>query len=68
MAIGLLKDGKSVFNKACTMLPSWVYPVEVLHHHLGAKGEQHVLAAASSSKQAVKKSLRPHRASKPASK
>ena len=35
-------------------LPSWVYPVEVLHNLLGAKGEQHVLAATaarSSSKQ-----------------
>ena len=49
--------------------PSWVYPVEVLHHLLGAKAEQHVLAAASSSKQqAPQKSLRPHRGSKPASK
>ena len=27
------------------------YPVEVLHHLLGAKGEQHVLAAASSKQQ-----------------
>ena len=37
---------------------------------IGAKAEQHVLAAASSSskQQAVKKSLRPHRGSKPASK
>ena len=32
-------------------LPSWVYPVEVLHHLLGAKAEQHVLASSSSSKQ-----------------
>ena len=48
-----------------TFLPSCVYPVEVLHHLLGAKDELHVLA---SSKQAVKKSLRPHRGSKPASK
>ena len=31
--------------------PSWVYPVEVLHHLLGTTGEQHVLAAAASSKQ-----------------
>ena len=54
-------------------LPSWVYPVEVLHHLLGAKGEQHVLAAAaaaasSNKQQALKKSLRPYRGSKPASK
>ena len=46
------------------LLPSWVYPVEVLHHLLGAKAELHVLA--SSSKQALKKSLRPYRGSKPA--
>ena len=108
MAIGLSKDGKWVFNKACTtpwchagvhfevkmsrfravfqddrpdrggtslkqavffqrsfpmrytrlgpssflvrVLPSWVYPVEVLHHLLGAKGEQQNLAAAASSR------------------
>ena len=31
------------------LLPSWVYPVEVLHHLLGSKGGQHVLAAAASS-------------------
>ena len=53
-------------------LPSSVYPVEVLHHLLGAKAEQHVLASNSSSssstKQASKKSLRGHRGSKPASK
>ena len=46
-------------------LPSWVYPVEVSHHLLGAKAEQHVLASRSISKQhqqqAHKKSLRPHR-------
>ena len=28
--------------------PSWVYRVKVLHHLLGSKGEQHILAAASS--------------------
>ena len=52
--------------------PSWVYPIEVLHNLLRAKGEQHVLAsskqqAAARRKQASKKSLRPHRGSKPAS-
>ena len=57
-------------NFGCLWLPSWVYPVEVLHHLLGAKGEQHVLASSSSSKQqqASKKSLPRHRGSKPASK
>ena len=35
------------------LLPSWVYPVEVLHHFLGAKGEQHILAPASSKQQAA---------------
>ena len=47
--------------------PSWVYPVEVLHHLLGAKAQQHVLAS-SSKQQAVKKCLPPHRGTKPASK
>ena len=58
-------------------LPSWVYPVQVLHHLLGAKAELHVLASNGSSnskqqqqqqQQALKKSLGPHRGSKPASK
>ena len=52
-------------------LPSWVYPVEVLHPSLGPKGEQHILASskqASKQQQAVKKSLQRHRGSKPASK
>ena len=30
-----------------TFLPSWVYAVEVLHHLLGSKDKQHILAAAS---------------------
>ena len=50
-------------------LPSWVYLVEVLHHLLGSKDELHVLAGNSKQQQqAVKKSLRPHRGSKPAAK
>ena len=52
------------------LLPSWVYPVEVLHHLLGSKADQHVLAAtaaaASSKQQKVQTSLRPHCGSKPA--
>ena len=31
------------------LLPSWVYPVEVLHHLLGSKAELHILAAAAAS-------------------
>ena len=58
--------------QVCCLLTKWVYPVEVLHHLLGSKDEQHVLAAAASSskqqQQASKKSLRRHRGSKPASK
>ena len=58
------------------LLPSLVYPVEVLHHLLGSNGEQHILAAAAvtaaaaaaCNKQAVKKSLDRQHASEPASK
>ena len=32
-------------------LPSWVYPVEVLHHLLGSRAEQHVLASNSKQQQ-----------------
>ena len=31
------------------LLPSWVYPVEVLQPFLGSEGEQHILASSSSS-------------------
>ena len=49
-------------------LPSWVYPIEILQPFLGSKDEQHILAAtapASSKQQAIKKSFRGHRGSKP---
>ena len=51
-----------------------VCPIEVLHHLLGSKGEQHILVSNSNSsssggkqqQQVVQKSLRPHRVSQPA--
>ena len=35
-------------------LPSWVYPVKVLHHLLGSKDELHILASSSSSSSSSK--------------
>ena len=65
---GVKRHGLDVGTR-WTLFPSWVYPVEVLHHLLGAKGELHVLASNSNSKQqAHKKSLGPYRGSKPAPK
>ena len=43
------KMGSGVGTKRRLSLPSWVYPVEVLHPFLGSKGEQHILASSSSS-------------------
>ena len=43
-------------------------PIDVLQPYLGSKGVQHILASSSSKQQALKKSLRGHRGSKPGSK
>ena len=51
----VMANGCSMWHVPCrgatrwSILPSWVYPVEVLHHPLGSKGEPHVLASSSSS-------------------
>ena len=65
MAIGLSKDGKWVFNKACTT--PWCHAVvhfEVKMSRFPAAFWDHC----NKHQQALQKSLRPHRGSKPASK
>ena len=65
MALGLSKDGKWVFNKACTT--PWCHAVvhfEVKMSHFPAAFQDH----RNKHQQALKNSLRPHRGSKPASK
>ena len=65
MAIGPSKDGKWVFNKACTT--PWCHVVlhfEVKMSRFPAAFHDH----RTKHQQALKTSLRPHRGSKPASK
>ena len=65
MAIGPSKDGKWVFNKACTT--PWCHAVghfEVKVSRFPAAFGDHY----NKHQHALKKSLRPHRGSKPASK